>query len=559
MSTHRNHGVRGDCPRGRSVVPHLCRWMMILVFLPLAGLGCRTPGLEEDPSVKVRTERLDQIETVALEDKSVTTPVTVDEASRQISDVVQDANDTEQVVELSLEQVRAAALTNNLDLKVELISPSIAQRTLDAERAKFESAFFGSASYQHRDDADNNAESEGRSYEVGWSQPLHTGGSVRVSTGVADTDWSNSDGVADAAASVAVIQSLLRDAGTRVNTHSIRIAGYGKHIVDARTKLRAIHILSGADIAYWSLFAALRELDVRRQQYKLAQDQLAHARRKVASRSAAKIEIVRAEAGLAGRLDSMIRAEAAVSDRQRELKRIMNRTDIPVNSVVSIRTATAPRALGLDLDAEALADAALENRMEMVILALQLGIDEMYIDLARNATLPDLDLEYSYATDRSAGSLGRAISHLDDERSDSHAVGVSARIPVGNRAARARLQRARLERLQTRASEESLKADIREQVYAAVNSLDQSWRSILAAEQGVIQAERNYEVEQGQFKLGRRTSTDVLQAATNLADAQLRKIRSFAQYEVAQVYLARATGTLLGRDRIELEPIDLEG
>jgi len=530
----------------------------VVAYLLLAVSGCTTPRLEDEPAIRAQTEGLDHIDTVTLKEKSLSEPVTVEQASSQIGEVILEPNASEPVIELTLEQVRAAALANNLDLKVELINPSIAQRTLDAERAKFESAFFGSARYGRGDDADNDTTSKSHSYDLGWSQPLRTGGMLSLSTAAGDSEWDDADGVSDAAVSVSVIQSLLRDAGTRINTHSIRIAGYGKHIVDARTKLAAIHILANADIAYWNLFTALRELDVRREQYKLAQDQLDHARRKVASRSAAKIEIVRAEAGLAGRLDNVIRAEAAVSDRQRDLKRIMNRVDVPTNSDIAIRTGTMPRPLGLELDGEALADAALENRMEMVVLALQLGIDEMDIDLARNATLPQLELEYSYTADRSSDSLGKAIGHLGDDPSSNHVFGLSATIPVGNRAARARLQRARLQRLQRRASEESLKADIREQVYAAVNLLEQSWRSILAAEQGVTAAERNYRVEQGQFKLGRRISTDVLLSAAHLGDAQLRRIRAFVQYEVAQVNLARATGTLLGHGRIQLEPIDIE-
>ena len=59
---------------------------------------------------------------------------------------------------------------------------------------------------------------------------------------------------------------------------------------------------------------------------------IAHARSKVAARLRAKFEIVRAEAGLSGRLEDMISAETAVRDRERDLKRIMNRKDMPLNS-----------------------------------------------------------------------------------------------------------------------------------------------------------------------------------------------------------------------------------
>jgi outer membrane protein TolC len=51
----------------------------------------------------------------------------------------------------------------------------------------------------------------------------------------------------------------------------------------------------------------------------------------------------------------------------------------------------------------------------------------------------------------------------------------------------------------------------------------------------------------------------VLRAASSLADAQLRKISAFADYEITQVLLARATGTLLGREQVRLPPAVLEG
>ncbi len=95
-------------------------------------------------------------------------------------------------------------------------------------------------------------------------------------------------------------------------------------------------------------------------------------------------------------------------------------------------------------------------------------------------------------------------------------------------------------------------------MHEAVNELRQNWRRILAAAQGVTAAYGEYEVEQSQFQLGKRTSTEVLFAAGNLADAQLRKIRAFVEYEIAKVNLARTTGTLLGYGRIQLEPIDIK-
>lgn len=524
---------------------------VVLVLLT----GCNSGRREAGPSENLR-EELAVIGTVQLADQSVSKPVTVEEGLEQFRQQVIEPNAAPKKLELTLEQVRQAALANNLDLKVDLIDPAIAQRSVDAERAKFESVFYSSASYAYgeasEDDEDN---AKAWSGEVGIRKPLPTGGTIDLGVPVSDSE---PGGVTAAAASVSYVQSLLRGAGTRVNTQSIRIAEHYWNITSAQTKLAAIRLLANADATYWGFYAAHKELDVRREQYKLAQDQLSHAEKKVAAGSAPKTEIVRAEAGLASRLEAVIDAETQVQSYRRELLRIMNRQDVPFEAAVDIELQTQPNPLGLALDAKALADKALGMRMEMLQLEQYLTIDDLNVELARDATRPDLTLSYTYTTQSDARTAGGALGDLAGDGYDDHVIGLSATIPLGNKAAQARLQKARLAKVQDEAQREALRQSIRQEVYEAVSQLERNWRRILAAKQGVVAADRDYLVEQRQFILGQRTSTDVLYSATRLADAQLSQIRAFADYEVAQVNLARATGTLLGYGRVWLQPVDLE-
>jgi len=136
-------------------------------------------------------------------------------------------------------------------------------------------------------------------------------------------------------------------------------------------------------------------------------------------------------------------------------------------------------------------------------------------------------------------------------------IGLSASIPLGNRPARADWKQARLLRLQHQASYASHRQYIRQEVYRRVRELNNSWRRILAAEKDVEAAYRTYSVVQSQFQVGNRTSTEVLDSAAQLAQAQLRRISTLAGYEIAQIYLAQATGTHLGYSRIVLEPTDI--
>jgi outer membrane protein len=526
---------------------------MALLGLMLSLTGCGIPEFRPTPELAALVAKTHEIETVQLTEQSKSPPVSIEEATKELANEAAEPNRPRPTVKLSLPEVRAAALENNLGLKVQLVSPSIAQQAVDVERARFESVFQASANYDR-------AELRGDGALSSWTlepsvvTPLQTGGTITTRLPVADAD-----GVSEAAASVSVIQSLLRGAGTQVNTYGLQIAGYEKGSVDARTKLQAIYILAEADVAYWSLYAARVQLAVNREQYKLAENQVRIARIKVAAGSLAKIEIVRAEAGLSDRLDGVIGIETAVRDYERNLKRIMNRPDLPLNSPVDINTVTDPNPKGLDLDPEALVQAALENRMELADLEFQLASDDLNIAWAKNGLLPQLDLNYSYTAGGQAGDAGGAFEDLFRQPTQDHRVGLFATIPLGNRAAEARYRQARLAKVQTELSRQQLEQAIQQEVYDAVYGLQQSWRRLLAAQQGIARAYRDYRAEQSEFQLGRRTSTEVLYAASQLAAAQSRQINAYASYEITQVRLARATGTLLGRANVRLQPAVLEG
>ncbi len=536
-----------------------CLYLIVLMAMIVLA-GCAQSKLKEDPEITSATEELDHIEPIQMQDLSSESPISVEKAREEAAKQIDDPNAVQNTIELSLEEVRAATLANNLDLKIELLDPSITQRSVDIERAKFEATFYSSASYDTRESQTDTSQPN-YNYEAGIRVPLATGGTISVGMpfGHGDAAGGDANGVADAAVSVSYVQSLLKGAGTRINTQSIRIAEYQKHIVDAQTKQSMIRLLANADIAYWYLYAAEQELNVRREQYKLAQNQLHHAERRVAAGAVAKTEIIRAEAGLANRIEGVINAETTVENWQRELRRIMNRPDLPLNSDIHIITTSEPTPLGWTLDAEELVKTALANRLETIQWELQLAIDELDVERARNDTLPDLSLNYGYTTSTQDNDLGGAFGDFGDESLEGHSVGLFATIPLGNRAAKARLQQQKLQQLQNRARYAQQKQYIQEDVYGAVSELERYWRRILAAEQGVVASYRDYRLEQSQFQLGLRTSTDVLYSASGLADAQLRRISAFTQYEIAQISLALATGTLLGHDRIQIHPIDLPG
>jgi outer membrane protein TolC len=544
----------------------VCRIVVTLGLLGCA--GCANPfGHPEDDLIGPTLQRLHAIETVDLETQSRDEPLTVEQAANEAIEELIKRSMATTSMEIGIADVRMAALANNLDLKVELVNPSIAQTAVDIEEAKFEATFFGSASRSRIDDPVEFVTQTGQSditrFDLGVDIPLRTGGRITVDFpfGRSDTDnpFSSFQGESafDAAAQFSISQELLRGAGVVANTYSIKVARYERKITDARTKLEAIRILANADKGYWLVYAARRQLDVRIQQYELAVEQLDQARRRYTAGDSPEVDVTRAESGVASSLEDIIVAETIMKRRQRDLKRIMNRPDLPLWSNTAIVTTTQPKPVYLDLDPVALGEYAVANRMEMLELEIQLAIDAATVGFQKNAALPLFTIDYSYNISGRDSSWGGAMDQIADRSFTGWTVGLNTRIPIGNEAAKSRVHRAILTRLQRLSTKDQRRLSILLEVYDAVDLLNQEWQRILAARQAVILAGRTFEGERRQFDVGMRTSTDVLQAAARLADAQSSEVRALADYEIARVDIAFGTGTLLGYGRIQWTPIGL--
>jgi outer membrane protein len=469
--------------------------------------------------------------------------------------------------DLVLEQVRAATIENNLDLKVILVDPVIAGESLREEEAKFEAVFRPVAQVRESDDPTLDITATNQSdallFGAGVDIPLRSGGRISVDmtefTQETDNAFVTFNTSYSPDVTFSITQPLLRNAGRETNTHSIRIAAYQEQISESRTKLEVIRQLAEADRAYWRLYAARRALDVTQQQFDLANEQLEKARRLVRQGAAAEVEIIRAQAGVAERLEAIIVAESAVLQSQRNLKRLMNMPDLDIDTPIVLKTVTDPSPQPFELEGTRLAEAGVTNRMEMLELELQLAADLSTIDFAKNQALPLFTLDYQYSIGGLGPTLQDAHGVLWRNQFESWTLGFSGQIPIGNEAAKARVQQAVLARLQRLSTREARRLAIRQEVLNSVDNVQSAWQRILASRQSSIAAGRTLEAERRQFELGARTSTDVLDAATRLAEAQLAEIRALTDYQISLVDLSFATGTLLGASKVDWSPRDPRG
>lgn len=465
---------------------------------------------------------------------------------------------------LTLEQARASTLEHNLDLRVALVDPLISAEGVRAENAKFEAIFRPALRTFEADRAVLNVtepnQQNGLSVGAGVDIPLRSGGRVSVDLLESQSETPNPfitlNTSYESDLTFSISQPLLRNAGRRVNTHSIRIAAINDQITQARTKLEVIRQIAAADRSYWRLYAARRDLEVAQAQYELAMTQLKRAKDRVQAGDAPDIEITRAESGLASQLESIINAENILLVQQRELKRIVNMPGLDLASETVIVPETDPAPTPYKFEARPLIDQAVANRMEMLELELQLSADLSTIEYSKNQALPLFTLDYQYSINGLGETFHSANEQLSKNRFESWSLGLSGQVPIGNEAAKARVQSAILTRLQRLSTKDARSQAISQEVLNAVDAVDLGWRRIMAARQAAVAAARTLTAEQQQFDVGARTSTDVLDASTRLSDAQRSEIRAIAEYQISLVDLSFATGTLLGAAGLEFAPAD---
>lgn len=481
--------------------------------------------------------------------------------------------------QISIEDIRMSALSNNLAIQVAKIDPLIAATTTREEEAKFDNIVFAYAQYGRKDTpkisgdkveftSDNPAlnsevvklsaiEQEKRSLELeaGIKIPLRTGGTVTLSTPLEGKESTGQFATEEyrSALRFSFSQPLLRDAGKQVNEASIRIASYEQQATNLNTRLQAIRIIAMVDKAYWSLYQAWGELDVRRQQYEYAQQNLAMVKRRVEEGLTAAVEVNRAEIGVADRMEALIIAETNLKLAQRQLRFFLN--DIGDTAQTEILVPTSqPNLLKYDFDRQKLLNDAMAGRLELLAQEVKLAADLTNIEYLENQTLPMFTLDYQYgALSNTSSNIGNSYQNIFGQQFNDWSIGLKFEMPMTNEARKARLERAVQQRSQRLATKGLQELTVKKEIYDALDQVDQHWQRILAARQQVLIAGINYDAELKQFNEGLRTMTEVLETLTRLGEAQIKEVRAISDYQISLVDTAYATGTLLGYSKLNFQ------
>jgi outer membrane protein len=469
----------------------------------------------------------------------------------------------ERNLRVGLKEAVALALKNNLDLRADSLGPGIAAATLRESESLYDhlftsrvvggerkqpvaSTFVGDGTEIHEDVV---------TAAMGIRRLLPTGGSISLDAGL-DRTLTNStlyqiNPYYDSAVTLNLVQPLLRGAGRARTESGIRFARDAKDIADLEFRSRTEDLVRSVETTYWSLVQARGDVEARAKGVSVAEDLLRISEARLAAGAGTRVDVSQAAAGVAARRVEFLRAEnAARSFEENLLGLLFPRTpDAPSGEPMRVETSDEPAKSLPPLpqeEPEAAVARALVDRSDLRIQRATVDQAQVGVLIAESDSKVQLNFEGSFGYRGVESNAGNSFSQSLAQREwATWSVGLFLEVPLGNRAARARVDRALLVREQTEARVRALESTASVRVRNSRRDLESTRRQIDAARRATELAEEQLEAEKERLRNDKSTTFEVLRLESDLTDARRSEIRALVDYLISCVQYDYELGRVL--------------
>jgi len=482
---------------------------------------------------------------------------------------------------LSLDGSVRLALSNNTDVRIDHSQIDFALNNLHRAFSPFDP--FASSSF-----ADSRAKSPTTSQLQGatvldtltqttlmsYQQVFETGTNVQVS--FSNNKFSTNDSFSTVNPSLAtalqftITQPLLRNFGLFPNRAPILIAQRNLKQARANFSAEVSNIILQIVVDYWNVILARESLTVQRKSLDEAQQSYDHDKKALSLGALPPLDIYRSESQVASRRVSVIQAEYSLKRAADQFRRDIGADLDPAIRVLDLDLTDQPAPLG-DLPATDIATAlsrALANRPEFEATRQQLASDDLSIRLAHNGLKPDLELSGFYSGNGVAGNefnvsvtppnliattgLSDSLSQVFHFTYPTYGATLSLNLPIKRHNAEANLADALASRTHDQYVERQTNQGITLEVTNAVHSLEQAKLTMEAAKVAADLARDTLHADERKYELGAEPVFFVLDAQTQLAQAELNLLQAQVNFQLAVAQLDHSTGDLLDHHHIQI-------
>lgn len=475
--------------------------------------------------------------------------------------------------DLTLDEAVELALSQNLDIAVERLTPQAVDFQLAGLRNNFRplaSTTFGQRSQVNPATnqlvGGNRVTNDTTTYNVGVAQDVPWGGgsfamSFNNSRLATSNLFANFNPTFTSALTATFTQPLLRNFAIDNTRQQIAIAQINRDIGNETLRATIAQTIANVRNAYWELAYARAAVDVAQRSLELAEKLVEDNQARVEVGTLAPIDVVQAEAEAANRRQTLAQVEATLATAQLTLKRlIVTGTSDPL-WVQELRATDLPQLTTPPLDVEGAVRTALERRTDLTTARKNLDSNDVTLRFWQNQTRPAVDLQLNYGaqgiggtrftrepgapvgsapTGSIPGGYTDALSLLRARDFPTWNAAVTVSYPIGGNNADGQYARTRVLQTQQTTRLRALELQVATEVTNAALQVQANLRRVDAARAARALAERQLEAEQSKFEVGLSTNFFVVQSQRDLAAAQDVELRALTDLQRALVTFERA-------------------
>jgi outer membrane protein TolC len=353
---------------------------------------------------------------------------------------------------------------------------------------------------------------------------------------------------------VAFSQPLLKDRQIDASRHQYIIAKRNQDSSELRYREAAVQTVAAVKQAYWTLKATLANVTVQQQSLELAGELARQTKVRVETGETPPLDFVQAEAEVAQRRDSLIRARSQAEDAEDRLRRLIMDPEDAGFWQVHLDPVEEPTSGAPLPDVDAAVRKALDARYDVARAGHAVDNAASSVEFFDNQRLPDVRLETSYRGNGLAGTqllrtggfpgavtgtrstgLGDAFGQSFGRDYPTWSVGITVSYPIGRGFEEASLAQAQVERRQAERRLASLRLDVAETIRVAGRQIRSAAERVDAARAGATLADERFKAEQRRYEVGLSTTFLVTQAQRDLLQAQVNLLQTTLDYESALV------------------------
>ena len=320
-------------------------------------------------------------------------------------------------VAMTLEEAIALAMERNLDVQTARLSPRMQAYSLASAQAAYTPTLSGTFGYNNATNQ-STSQLDGGARTTTERQTFNTSLTQQVPWygGRLSANFNNNRTTTDnrfatlnpsysSTVSLNYTQPLLSGRTTdnvRSNIETQEILG---EITQIQLTSRLFNVTDQVRALYWNLRATIEQIEIQRRALAQAQRLLADNRVRVQLGTMAQIQVIQAEAQVAGAEQSLLNAQVQWRNAELAFKSLLiDRADDPLLAQ-RINPIDLPTVLDQAVDIESAIDVALSERTDLRQQREQRRISELDLEVTRDSRLPDLNLTFGYSLQGVGGNL----------------------------------------------------------------------------------------------------------------------------------------------------------